>query len=95
MPSTTHSNTAKDCDTASIASNSTFASTITLIKEKMHRSQKIPKSPKAPKASKASKASTIPKDQPHDRLLLADVATGAHRTRMLLPTTHYWMLMGA
>jgi len=67
----------------------------------MHRSQKIPQSPKDPKASKASKASkaakasTIPKDQPHDRLLLADVATGAHRTRMLLPTTHYWMLMGA
>ena len=66
----------KDSDTASMASNSTFASTITLIKEKMHRRHKSPKAPKAPKG---------PKEQPQKKLLLADVATGAHRTRKLLP----------
>lgn len=86
MTSTTHSKTIKDSDATSMASNATFASTITLIKEKIHRSHKTPKAPKVPKAPRDLK------EQPQKKLLLADVATGAHKTRMLPPNKRRRML---
>ena len=70
------SQTPKDSDAASVASNSTFASTITLIKEKLHRNRKASKDPKPTKDQKEQ-----PQESPQEKLMLADVATGAHLTR--------------
>ena len=61
----------KDSDAASTTSTSTFASTITLLKEKAHISHK------------EHKPSNTKSEQSGKKVLLADVVTGAHKTRTL------------
>ena len=74
-------NKPQDSDAASLASVSTFASTVALLKEKVHTSHKEHKSSKEPS-----------KEGEPKKIMLAAVVNGDYKTRTLTPVEQQKML---